>query len=741
MLVGPQAFLNVWAFSDGKSLWLLPALASGHAAENLKSSPSARLLMRLVELEIRNLRSYRQEVVQFSDGITLLSGDIGAGKSTILAAIEFALFGISRGELSGAALLRHGVDEGAVRLVFEIEGDRYAVGRTLKRARGAVTQDAGWLETEGGRAQLTPSELRARIFQILGYPLHFLAKQRNLVYRSTVYTPQEEMKAILAVAPDERVETIRRLFGLDAYRTACDNAQLVARAIKDREVAAQDAIGILSQEIDAIRVRLAGAAELATQRESLVAALAQARERMSAAELRREQSERDRSALVAARSALAMAARQRSTVLADIQSRELALSTKQRARAASVAALAQARERMVDAPAVAVDVVALNAQIDDARATLERLRGEEGKLAHILAECEHGDPDVVAGAPCPTCRQIVSGDHLEGVTAALNAKSTAARTRLARTQGEIAAAQLVLQSVAASLDRARMDAQMRERIALLATGVAGLDADVSQLTESLARSREQLAALPPLQEEAALTAQVRAADEQVALALNAVRVVTAGILDVERSLARIDAAQEALVRERDRCLELERSRDERRERQDRDAALRSWLLAQFIPLAEGIERRVLQSVHQTFAGAFRAVMAQVLEDDTLVARLDATFTPILQQHGFDTDLSFLSGGERTAVALAYRLALVRAVHVLLPHLGTAGMVILDEPTEGFSREQLERVTDVLRSIGAGQLLIVSHDPVLEGFVDRVVRVRKNGDTSAIDAPRSVTESL
>jgi len=125
------------------------------------------------------------------------------------------------------------------------------------------------------------------------------------------------------------------------------------------------------------------------------------------------------------------------------------------------------------------------------------------------------------------------------------------------------------------------------------------------------------------------------------------------------------------------------------------------------------------------------VMSQVLEDDTLVARLDATFTPILQQHGFDTDLSFLSGGERTAVALAYRLALVRAVHVLLPHLGTAGLVILDEPTEGFSREQLERVTDVLRGIGAGQLLIVSHDPVLEGFVDRIVRVHKDGDTSRV----------
>ena len=49
--------------------------------------------MLLNSLVIDNIRSYEHEEVEFPRGITLFEGDIGSGKSTILMAIEFALFG------------------------------------------------------------------------------------------------------------------------------------------------------------------------------------------------------------------------------------------------------------------------------------------------------------------------------------------------------------------------------------------------------------------------------------------------------------------------------------------------------------------------------------------------------------------------------------------------------------------------------------------------------------------------
>ena len=59
--------------------------------------------MILESIELKNIRSYEQEQIKFPKGITLFEGDMGSGKSTILMAIEFALFGT--GSQKGDTLL------------------------------------------------------------------------------------------------------------------------------------------------------------------------------------------------------------------------------------------------------------------------------------------------------------------------------------------------------------------------------------------------------------------------------------------------------------------------------------------------------------------------------------------------------------------------------------------------------------------------------------------------------------
>ena len=62
-------------------------------------------------VELNNIRSYSKQKISFPKGSVLLWGDVGSGKSSILLAIEFALFGLMRGSVSGASLLRHGKKE------------------------------------------------------------------------------------------------------------------------------------------------------------------------------------------------------------------------------------------------------------------------------------------------------------------------------------------------------------------------------------------------------------------------------------------------------------------------------------------------------------------------------------------------------------------------------------------------------------------------------------------------------
>ena len=93
--------------------------------------------MILKSLVLNNIRSYTEQIIQFPDGTILFEGDVGSGKTTILMAIEFALFGL--GSQKGGALLRTGTKEGSVKLQFEVNGRNYEIFRSLskKRKRGA----------------------------------------------------------------------------------------------------------------------------------------------------------------------------------------------------------------------------------------------------------------------------------------------------------------------------------------------------------------------------------------------------------------------------------------------------------------------------------------------------------------------------------------------------------------------------------------------------------------------------
>ncbi len=120
----------------------------------------------------------------------------------------------------------------------------------------------------------------------------------------------------------------------------------------------------------------------------------------------------------------------------------------------------------------------------------------------------------------------------------------------------------------------------------------------------------------------------------------------------------------------------------------------------------------------------------MLVDDSIEVRLAEDFTPIIEQNGYEVDYSNLSGGEKTALALAYRLALNQLINSFT-NVKTKGIIILDEPTYGFSQNQLEKLRDVFKEINAKQLIIVSHDPKIETFVDNIIRLVKENNLTKV----------
>jgi exonuclease SbcC len=159
-------------------------------------------------------------------------------------------------------------------------------------------------------------------------------------------------------------------------------------------------------------------------------------------------------------------------------------------------------------------------------------------------------------------------------------------------------------------------------------------------------------------------------------------------------------------------------------------AIRRWFDQTFVPLAQSIESHVLAAVHRSFDALFRSVIELLIDDPSLVASVDSSFGVRLVQNSYETGYEMLSGGERTAIALAYRLALHKVVSTIMTTIRTAGLLILDEPTDGFSAAQLDKVRDALGQLG-GQVIVVSHEPQLEGFADHVLRVSKHEHVSSV----------
>ena len=133
-----------------------------------------------------------------------------------------------------------------------------------------------------------------------------------------------------------------------------------------------------------------------------------------------------------------------------------------------------------------------------------------------------------------------------------------------------------------------------------------------------------------------------------------------------------------------------------------------WLEEFFIPTTAYIEKQVMLSILQRFNETYHDWYSVLVDDPTKESRIDENFTPIIDQDGIDQDVAFLSGGEKTSIALAYRLTL----NSLVREEGSikSNLLILDEPTDGFSKNQLYKVRQILDDLESEQIILVSHDP-------------------------------
>ncbi len=180
--------------------------------------------MKPIILEMTAFGSYAEKTVvdftKFKSGLFLVTGDTGAGKTTIFDAIVFALYGASSGsertmEMMHCDYVSKSQDT-IVALKFEQSGKVYSVQRTLhfRKARGKSDEYTGSavsavLSEPDGKTMNVASKVTDRITEILG-----LTKDQ---FRQIIMLAQGEFKKFLKSDSDEKSRILGKLFDNSAY--------------------------------------------------------------------------------------------------------------------------------------------------------------------------------------------------------------------------------------------------------------------------------------------------------------------------------------------------------------------------------------------------------------------------------------------------------------------------------------------------------------------------------------------
>ncbi|MCV7517372.1 SMC family ATPase [Micrococcus luteus] len=189
--------------------------------------------MRIHRMRLEGLGPYAQaQDVDFdrlnAGGLFLLDGPTGAGKSTVLAALCFALYGTVPGGRSAESLVTTLREPGAVipevQVEFTVQGRRFEVVRSPKHERprrrrsaaggATVTTQATVSLRERVDGEWTAPLTRAdEVGQQIAAVLHLDAEQ----FMQVVLLPQGQFAQFLTAKSDERRVLLRRLFGTQRF--------------------------------------------------------------------------------------------------------------------------------------------------------------------------------------------------------------------------------------------------------------------------------------------------------------------------------------------------------------------------------------------------------------------------------------------------------------------------------------------------------------------------------------------
>ena len=687
--------------------------------------------MIIKSLKLNNIRSYLSQEIEFPKGSVLLAGDIGSGKSTILLAIEFALFGTRRKHLSASSLLRHGKKEGEVELSFDLDGKGIIVKRKLKRGKEDIAQEAGYIIVDDKKKEGTAIELKTDILNLLGYPKELVTKSKDIIYRYTVYTPQEEMKQIILEEKDIRLDTLRKVFNIDKYKRIRENSQIFINALKEKKKEDEGRIADLEEKKKQKTAYGKEVKELDSKIDDLKPKLELMKYNVKKNKENISKAEKEIEALNRLKKELAL--------------NDLNLKNKLERRKSNKNNLEQLEKQINGIKKEVAEKEKINIE-DLFKKTKEKenqielmektSREISKKINEFELESSHSNEikmKIAQIEQCPLCEQAVGAEHKKRIAEREDKKLAEFKDHLTLHKEQEKNAKNKLNELKNELKKLKED---EFSISVIELKIKNLE-EKTRLKDSLLEEQEKIKKeigkinkdkieiSEKIEKFGAVEKDYRIIKDQFDKILDEEKRLELDINSLEKEKEGINKLMLNLDFEIKTKLKI-------KENIAYLAETKNWLENYFIGLMGVMEKHIMLQVHREFDELFQRWFSILIEDETLAVRLDHEFSPVIEQNGYETFIENLSGGERTAVALSYRLALNKVINDIISQIKTKDIIMLDEPTDGFSTEQLDKVRDVLDQLNIKQVILVSHENKIESFVDNVIRINKHEHISEIN---------
>ncbi|MGC8514640.1 MAG: AAA family ATPase [Thermoplasmata archaeon] len=208
--------------------------------------------MLIKSLELKHFLSHRETDLYFDRGINMIVGQNGAGKTSILDAIKFAMFGKDRARLSNP--VSHGSSSCSVKLSFQVDEDTYEVMRSYgERQRDRVAS----ILRNGVVIADSQESVSSAVEKIIG--------MEQDVFEKSVFVAQGEIDDLVNEQPKKRKEFFSRMIGIEKLGNTASMLGEISRSVSESISESQGKLERLSMYRESMAKSLQEKEKLSTE--------------------------------------------------------------------------------------------------------------------------------------------------------------------------------------------------------------------------------------------------------------------------------------------------------------------------------------------------------------------------------------------------------------------------------------------------------------------------------------------